>query len=88
MANCNFKIAFTKSPEELLGVAKKAIESHKGTFKGDFDSGHFTIPIGIGDINGTYTVADSKISIDITKKPLLVTCKMIENRLRGYLSPK
>lgn len=87
MANCNFKIPFPKSSHKYLKVAQKAITDAHGKFSGDLNTGNFTIPVGIGDIVGEYQVTDDEISIVITKKPLLVTCKMIESRLKGYLEP-
>ena len=87
MANCNFKIPFPKTSEQYLKVAQKAITDNNGQFTGDKQSGNFRIPVGIGDIVGEYTVANDEIIIDITKKPLLVTCKLIENRLKSYLQP-
>jgi hypothetical protein len=85
MADCNFDIPFPPSSEKYLAVAREAITGHKGTFEGDNQSGNFRIPVGIGDVVGEYTIADEVIHIHITKKPLLVTCKLIENRLKGYL---
>ena len=87
MAKCTFKIPFPKSSHKYLKVAQKAITDAKGTFDGDLTAGNFKIPVGIGDIVGEYTIADDEICIDITKKPLIVTCKLIENRLKGYLEP-
>ncbi len=85
MANCNFKIPFPASSVKYLQVAENAITSHKGTFAGDDSSGNFKIPVGIGDIVGEYTIADDYMNIHISKKPLLVTCHMIETRLKSYL---
>ena len=87
MANCNFKIPFPKSSEKYLLVAQKAITDNKGVFTGDKQSGNFSIPVGIGDIIGEYLVDNDELSIVITKKPLIVACKLIENRLKSYLQP-
>jgi hypothetical protein len=87
MANCHFEIEFPESPQELLATAKASIKAAHGTFTGDTKEGHFHVPVGIGDIEGRYTIADGVITIDITKKPLIVTCGVIESRLRSYLRP-
>lgn len=87
MANCHFEIEFPESPNEMLATAKSSIKGAHGTFHGDTSGGHFTVPVGIGDIEGSYTLAEGKITIDITKKPLLISCKVIENKLRSYLKP-
>jgi hypothetical protein len=85
MSKCNIKIPFPPSSEQYLAVAESSITGAKGQFSGDKNSGSFTIPMAIGDIVGEYTIADEVISIDIIKKPIIVTCHMIEHRLKGYL---
>jgi hypothetical protein len=85
MAKCHFEIAFPESAKDLLAIAKASITRAKGTFTGDTTEGNFRVPVGIGDIEGHYTIASGVIKIDITKKPLLVSCKLIEEKLRGYL---
>jgi hypothetical protein len=88
MANNNFNVSFTQSPGEVLAGAKSAIRGAKGNLEGDTSSGVFKVHVGIGDIEGKYTMSGSMIHIDIIKKPLLVTNKMIEKKLRSYLVPK
>ena len=87
MANCHFEIKFPESPKELLAQAKASIKGAHGTFQGDLTEGQFTVPVGIGDIEGRYVLTEGKITIDITKKPLLISCSIIENKLRSYLKP-
>jgi hypothetical protein len=87
MANCHFEISVPESPEDILATAKSAITKANGKFSGDTNSGHFSIPVGIGDIEGVYFLKDGKMVVDITKKPLLVGCKLIENQMRSYLKP-
>lgn len=70
-----------------MASVKSIIKGVKGTFEGDAASGGFKIPVGIGDIEGKYTISGPVIHIDITKKPLLVSNKMIEKKLRSYLKP-
>jgi hypothetical protein len=85
MANVNFKIPYAGSAPELLSVVKKTITKYNGTLDGDVHAGSFVMPIGIGNVEGSYTIANSEISINITKKPLIVTGKMIENQLRKHM---
>jgi len=87
MAN-SFDISFTQSPKEVLAGAKSAIKGAKGHLEGDTSSGTFNVPVGIGDIEGKYTIAGSVIKIEIVKKPLLVSNKAIEKKLRSYLEPQ
>lgn len=85
MANCHFEIKFPESPEEMLALAKSSIKGAHGSFHGDTTEGHFVIPVGIGDIEGKYILSEGKITVEITKKPLLIACSVIENKLRSYL---
>jgi len=87
MSKANFSIEFSQSSKELLAGAIAAIHSAKGTFEGDAKSGRFKIPVGIGDIEGQYTVAGSVMNIEITKKPLLVSAGMIEKKIKSYITP-
>ena len=86
MANCQFEIKFPGPASEVLDAARSSIQKAHGTFRGDTSEGHFKVPVGIGDIEGSYTFSDGAISITITKKPLLVACSLIEKKLRGYLT--
>jgi len=87
MANCNFKIPFDAAPKEVLATAKKTMEKYHGSFEGDVHSGHFRVPVGIGDIEGSYTITGHVMDITITKKPLIVTCSVIEKQLKKYMAP-
>jgi hypothetical protein len=87
MANCHFEIDFPESVHELLATAKSSIKAAHGTLTGDTSEGKFTVPVGIGDIEGTYTLTEGVITIDITKKPLLISCKVIEAKVRSFLKP-
>jgi hypothetical protein len=69
-----------------LSVVKKTISKYNGTFEGDIHQGSFVMPVGIGNVEGNYTIANSEIAINITKKPLIVSGKMIENQLRKHMN--
>ena len=85
MAKCEFGIDFTGSAQDLIEKAEKAIQDAGGSFSGDTSSGSFSVPTPLGKINGKYTISGQTIHITITEKPLLVPCKMIENKLKEYL---
>lgn len=84
MAQCNFSIPFSSSPESLSLQAQKAIMSAGGTFQGDATAGAFGVSTPLGDIRGNYVIQDSVIHVTIATKPFLVSCGMIEKQLRGY----
>lgn len=84
MAQCNFSIPFSSSPESLSIQAQKAIMGAGGTFQGDATAGNFGVSTPLGDIRGNYIIQQSVIMVTITTKPFLVSCGMIEKQLRGY----
>jgi hypothetical protein len=85
MAKCNFPLDFTGSPEELVSRAKQAIQHAGGTFNGDTDAGAFDLKTPLGTVKGNYTIRENAIQVQITEKPLLLSCVRIEGELRNYL---
>ncbi len=86
MAACNFSIPFTKDVTEILAKAKKTVESQNGAFTGDEQSGHFNVSVFGNTIVGTYMVEGQNLNMDITDKPFMVPCAMIESYLKGQLN--
>jgi hypothetical protein len=86
MSACNFTVPFTKDTTEILDKAKRTVESQGGTFTGDTTAGNFNVSVFGNTIVGTYVVEGQSLNIDITDKPFLVPCSMIESFLKGQLS--
>ena len=86
MSACNFTIPFTKPVNEILAKAKSTVESQDGTFTGDESSGNFNVNVFGNIVVGAYTVDGQNLQIDITEKPFLVPCSMIESFLKGQLN--
>lgn len=86
MSDCNFKIAFTAPVEEINAKAKKFIEGQGGTLTGDLQSGSFKLSVFGNDIAGNYTVEGNEMAIEITEKPFLIPCNMIESALKSQLT--
>jgi len=86
MSACNFTIPFTKSVTEILEKAKKTIESQSGNFTGDENAGNFDVSIFGNTVIGSYSVNGQNLNIDITEKPFLVPCNMIESYLKNNLN--
>lgn len=81
---CQFSIPVSGSVETMLGKARAAVEKNGGTINGDTTSGSFEVSV-MGTIRGNYTVTGSQININVTDKPMLVGCGMIENFLKGQM---
>ena len=86
MSACNFTIPFTKSAMDVLEKAKKTVESQGGNFTGDENSGNFDVSIFGNTVVGSYAVIGQELNFDITDKPFLVPCNMIENFLKSQLN--
>jgi hypothetical protein len=70
-----------------LAKVKADVEAHGGVFEGDLSSGSLSGPVPLlGSFQASYTVSDSTVTIQVTKRPLLVSCSVIESQVRGYFS--
>ena len=85
MANCNFTIEFSDTPENIIQQAKEGITKAKGEFNGDTTSGSFHISTPLGKIQGGYTIENSAITVNIEDKPMFLSCKRIETELRQFI---
>ncbi len=85
MAECSFKFNIDSSPAEIINKVKSKIENEGGSFTGDENEGSFTLSTPVGAIGGNYSVSDNELKIDITKKPMLLPCSMIESELEKRL---
>lgn len=86
MAACAFNIPISGNVSELLDKAKNAIQGNGGIFEGDLTTGNFAVPVIIGKIVGTYTIKDQLFQIEISDKPMMVSCSLIEEQLKKYLT--
>lgn len=82
---CTFTIAFGGSAEDLFQRAKARIEERRGSLDGDATGGEFKIPTPVGPIQGRYAIEGQEIRFDIRRRPMMISCKMIEDRLREML---
>ena len=87
MSKCQIAIpiAEVKNKKELMEKARTALEKNNGKLTGDEHEGTFDLPIVIGHIKGNYTIDENTFHLEITHKPLLVSCKRIETELTKHL---
>ncbi len=82
---CQFSIAHTTTPETMYARAQAAMRSAGGTLDGTTEAGGFNLPVFGAAIVGTYRTSADAIVIEITDKPFLIGCGIIEEQLRKKL---
>lgn len=85
MAKCEMDIDFDGHAIDLIEKARTAIIEAEGEFNGDEHAGNFSIPVLGSDIVGNYTITGITFHIKITDKPMLISCRRIEDELREYI---
>ena len=85
MSKCSFAIPFSGSTEDFLAKAKTGITGAGGIFAGDVNAGNFSLSTFVGAIAGNYTLSASTLQVEITDKPMFLSCSMIEEELRKKL---
>ncbi len=86
MSDCNFKVAFKGSPEDIYNKTKSAVESQGGQFDGDLSGGKFSVNVLSNTIAGSYQVSGDELQVTITSKPIFLPCNAIESFLKSKLS--
>ena len=71
---------------ELLGQIQKLAKDYNGQLQGDDKSGHVSLKILIGTIEGDYTINGDQLTLNVTKKPFLVGYQTISATIKEYLS--
>ena len=81
MAKCSFDFDFPVGAEELVRKIEEAILRVGGEFSGDAAEGVYSVPTPIGPITGAYTVSEHSIRIEVTDKPIILSCSLIGKKL-------
>lgn len=82
---CQFAIRHTTTPDAIYSRAQNAIRSAGGTLEGNTETGTFNLPVFGSAIVGRYRTTPEAIEIEITDKPFLVTCGLIQQQLEQRL---
>jgi hypothetical protein len=85
VAICSFSFEFPISADELVRRVGDAVRNAGGNFSGDTAEGHYSVWTPIGSVSGTYAVSGQSIQIDVTDKPIVLSCSLIEKKLNEYL---
>ncbi|PWT74943.1 MAG: hypothetical protein C5B59_09940 [Bacteroidetes bacterium] len=87
MSTCYFTIQFAGSTVDFYRKIKKAIEENNGSVTGDSSSGTFAIPVLGSTVAGSCAITGQSLMITITKKPVVISCSLIEKYVRGQIAP-
>ncbi|MEJ7736045.1 MAG: hypothetical protein WKF97_01350 [Chitinophagaceae bacterium] len=82
MSTCSFTIDFRIPPELLINKTRTAIDNQGGAFDGDIASGTFTVQV-LGSIAGSYTISGQRMNIEISNKPMFISCSQIESFMKN-----
>lgn len=83
---CEFQVTLA-NPADALARAQREILAAGGRFDGTLASGTFSGKTLLGEFDGTYTASGPVIQIQISRKPFLVPCGLIESKLREFFRP-
>lgn len=81
---CNLEFDFKGDKSKLINELKKAVESSGGTFNGDKDKGecYGSSPV---KYHLEYEFQSIKLIIRILKKPVYISCSLIESTITQFL---
>jgi len=86
--SCNFTIEIPEEKQisELIEKGKEAFAQLNGEFTGDENKGEFSLASPVGQIAGNYEITGRKMEVNLTEKPMMLPCSMIENEFNKYLN--
>lgn len=86
MIVCQFNFVLPIEPQSLMKMTRQVIVENGGTVTGDLPLIKVTVPSPLGNIDAVCKlIADSTINIAVTRKPELVSCDVIRDKLVAYL---
>ncbi len=85
MAKCNFRLYIYGEVEDFIKRVKKELKNVGGMFTGNSNSGSISISTSVGKIRGYYKISGNDIEIEITEKPFLASCGMIESKIKEFI---
>lgn len=82
---CRFKIQLKTSPEVLYQKALSIGRQHKATMYGNTHEGSFEVKLLGYILRGKYYVMSNVLNVEITSKPLFISCKAIEKAIVNFI---
>ncbi|HEV7333092.1 MAG TPA: hypothetical protein VGN63_18805 [Flavisolibacter sp.] len=86
MPKCTISTAFTTSTHELVDTIRPQVEEAGGRFEGDTTAGNIVLTMSLFTIEAMYTIIGQQLTVFVQKKPLIVSCKQIEDFLREQIA--
>jgi len=83
--NCKFRLKPKQDLQETYWLALREIERFGARYNGDATGGSFELEILGMRFKGTIQVESNIIVVNLTDKPLLVPCSLIESSVKGYV---
>lgn len=81
MSECRFQFDFPGSAVTLVDKIRAKMTDAGGRFDGSDAIGQFSLPTPVGQFDGSYTIENATIWIEVTAKPIFVPCSAIEAKL-------
>ena len=83
---CNpFTVNFESSPEKIFSFMQSKADEFFVDLSGDSNNGAIDTHSKIGHFSATYLMTANAITIIVIDKPVLIPCKLIENKVRDAL---
>jgi len=83
-----FKYILNSNPEQILKQVKEQLEKDGNYFNGDIKSGKLKIENFVAKVEGTYTLNDKELTIDITYQSWTVSDNKIKEELDKFFKNK
>lgn len=85
MADCDFEITYSKTPDQVKKIITEEITSTDGNIQINDNRGSFTIAVPGGQVTGDVVFGENTLSVTITDKPDLIPCTIIKSVIQEYL---
>ena len=84
---CRFELQVPGDGAGLFERVKREVEAHGGTVSIDADTIHVRVPTPLGPVQAVARLgAPGRVSIEIVRKPMMVTCGMVRDRLGAFVA--
>jgi hypothetical protein len=84
---CRFELPVPGDGTDLFERVKREVEAHGGTVSVDADMIHVRVTTPLGPVQATARlVAPGTVAIEIVRKPMMVTCGMVRDRLGAFVA--